>query len=112
QCGRLTVPPIAAPVELATWLAALPPGTPLVVADEAGGEPPLTVLRRLPEAILLVGPEGGFAPADREQLAGRPDVVPVGLGRHVLRSETAALFLLVAHRLAGEASVPTGPRAG
>lgn len=112
QCGRLSVPPVAAAVELAAWLAALPPGTPLVVADEAGGEPPLPVLRRLPDAILLVGPEGGFAPADRERLAGRPDVVRVGLGRHVLRSETAALFLLVAHRLASEASVPTDPRPG
>jgi 16S rRNA (uracil1498-N3)-methyltransferase len=112
QCGRLTVPPVAAPVELGAWLAARPPGAPLVVADEAGGEPPLAVLRRLPEATLLVGPEGGFAPADRERLAGRPDVVRVGLGRHVLRSETAALFLLVAHRLAGEALVPSGHGAG
>lgn len=107
QCGRLSVPPLAGPVELSAWLDTLPPGTRIVMADEAGGEPPLASLRRAPGAILLVGPEGGFAPEERRQLSERPDTLRVGLGSHILRSETAAILLLVAERLA-RAEAPTG----
>lgn len=102
QCGRLGVPSIAGPFELGSWLAELPAGCSLVVADEAGGEPPLAVLGRLPEAILLVGPEGGFAPEERRLFADRPGTVRVGLGPRILRSETAALYVLIAERLARE----------
>ena len=43
-----------------------------------------------PGAALLVGPEGGFTPAERAQ-AIAAGFVPIGLGPHVLRTETAAL---------------------
>lgn len=109
QCGRLSVPRFAGPVELGAWLDALAPGTWVVMADEAGGEEPLASLRRAPGAILLVGPEGGFAPAERRQLGERPNVLRVGLGRRILRSETAAIVLLVAERLAREEAAPGGP---
>ncbi len=109
QCGRLSVPPLTGPVELTTWLDTLPPGTRVVMADEAGGQPPLASLRRAPGAILLVGPEGGFAPEERRQLGERPDVLRVGLGSHILRSETAAIVLLVAESLA-RAEAPRGGR--
>lgn len=100
QCGRLSVPSIAGPVELEAWLGGLPVGTHLVVADETGGEPALEALQRLPEAVLLVGPEGGFAPEERHLLLGRPGTVPIGLGPRILRSETAAIVLLAARELA------------
>lgn len=100
QCGRLSVPPITGPSKLDSWLATLPRTSTLVLADERGGEPPLPVLRRSPEAVLLVGPEGGFAPEERARLIARPNVVRVGLGPRVLRSETAAIVLLVAEGLA------------
>lgn len=109
QCGRLSVPPLTGPVELTTWLDTLPPGTRVVMADEAGGQPPLVSLRRAPGAILLVGPEGGFAPEERRQLGERPDVLRVGLGSHILRSETAAIVLLAAERLARAEAPPGGP---
>lgn len=109
QCGRLGVPTIGEPVELGPWLAELPAGAILVVADETGGDPPLAVLRRLPDAVLLVGPEGGFAPEERRFLADRPGTVRVGLGPRILRSETAALCLLIAELLAREtAAAPNG----
>lgn len=109
QCGRLSVPPLAEPIELGAWLDALPPGTRVVMADEAGGAQPLASLRRAPGAILLVGPEGGFAPEERRQLGERPNVLRVGLGSHILRSETAAIVLLVTERLARETAAPGGP---
>lgn len=43
---------------------------------------------------MLIGPEGGWSPAELQLLAGR-GAVPVTLGPHVLRTETAALAGLV-----------------
>ena len=42
------------------------------------------------EAALLVGPEGGFTPAERELLRRLDFVTPISLGPFVLRAETAA----------------------
>jgi 16S rRNA (uracil1498-N3)-methyltransferase len=47
------------------------------------------------ELTLLVGPEGGWEPAELQVLA-HAGAVPVWLGPHVLRTETAALAGLVA----------------
>ena len=43
-----------------------------------------------PPAALLVGPEGGFTPDERELLRRMPGVIPFSLGPFVLRAETAA----------------------
>lgn len=48
---------------------------------------------REPRVLLVVGPEGGFAPQEAEQ-AEASGAVPVGLGRRILRTETAALVAL------------------
>ena len=42
-------------------------------------------------AALLVGPEGGFAPAELDALARHPFVQPATLGPRILRAETAAI---------------------
>ena len=62
QCERLTVPAIAAPVALDTWLTARARRRcPLLHADERGGGTPiLAAVRRHPAAEILIGPEGGF----------------------------------------------------
>ena len=39
----------------------------------------------------LIGPEAGFAPDERTALVERLDALPVALGSHVLRFETAAI---------------------
>jgi len=46
-----------------------------------------------PRALLLVGPEGGFAPEEAEQ-AVAAGAAAAGLGRRILRTETAALVAL------------------
>lgn len=94
QCGRNRVPPVAAPVRLATWLAdfegetgtaaLLAPGASRSLAGLAAAAPP---------DCLLIGPEGGFT-GDEHERALRLGIVPVHLGRRVLRAETAALAAL------------------
>src|SRR6266700_1531924 len=82
--GRLVVPPVRGPLPFAgAWRSA---ERPHLLAR--GGRP----LGRVEEAVtLFVGPEGGWAPAERE-LAG--DRV-VGLGPRNLRADTAALVAVV-----------------
>ncbi|MGI8759322.1 MAG: RsmE family RNA methyltransferase [Acidimicrobiales bacterium] len=86
QSRRVHLPQIAPVAEFAA--AAGMPGAALA---QPGGSPP-----SLARAVLLVGPEGGWAP---EELAY--DLPTVGLGPQVLRAETAAIAagtLLVALR--------------
>jgi 16S rRNA (uracil1498-N3)-methyltransferase len=46
-----------------------------------------------PRVLILVGPEGGFTPQEAEEAAAK-GAKPVGLGRRILRTETAALYAL------------------
>ncbi len=96
QCERLSVPEISRPVPffqlLSDW-----PGLPLLVCAESGAARPLAAAAAgLPPGpvAFLVGPEGGFANSELDELARQPFVVPVGLGPRVLRAETAALAAL------------------
>ena len=49
-----------------------------------GGENPV-------DHDLLVGPEGGFAPAELDAMLARAFVTPVTLGPRILRAETASI---------------------
>jgi 16S rRNA (uracil1498-N3)-methyltransferase len=76
QCRRTWLPEVA-PLATFAEVAALP-GAALADPD---GEPPKLTL-----PVVLVGPEGGWSPAERSSAIPR-----VRLGRHVLRAETAAI---------------------
>jgi 16S rRNA (uracil1498-N3)-methyltransferase len=89
QCERLTVPTIAAPRKLAAILADWPAERPLVAAMERADAPRMRPATA--PAALLVGPEGGFAPAELDALRRHPLVVPASLGPRILRAETAAI---------------------
>jgi 16S rRNA (uracil1498-N3)-methyltransferase len=95
QCGRLSVPEIGPPLPFVAALEGWPAGRRLYVADETGGgRPLLEALREHGAGDLLVGPEGGFEPDELDTLQAREGVVAVGLGRRILRAETAALAAL------------------
>lgn len=109
QTERLDVPPVREAVKLPALLAGWDPGRVLIYADEAGDEggkpwggeagkagPIADVLRDLGDgaAAILIGPEGGFSPAERKRLREHPFVRPVGLGPRILRAETAAVAAL------------------
>jgi 16S rRNA (uracil1498-N3)-methyltransferase len=108
QCGILTLPDIAPPLRLDRVIAERDPARLLVFCDEdvevkdpfaalalaarAGvsrdGAPAL-----LPIAV-LVGPEGGFAEAERAALIRLPNVARLALGPRILRADTAAVAAL------------------
>lgn len=92
QCARTALPEIAGPVRLDSLLASWPAGRTFFFADEAGGEPAAAAFAaaRTP-AALLIGPEGGFDPAERELLRSNASVKTITLGPRILRGETAAI---------------------
>jgi 16S rRNA (uracil1498-N3)-methyltransferase len=97
QCGILSLPAIDAPKPLQTALAQWEPCRRLVFCDE--GAPvanPAETLGRLQRgpAALLIGPEGGFSEAERDDLLARPYVTALSLGPRILRADTAAVAAL------------------
>ena len=86
QCGRTRLPLLLDPLPLAKLLAQ--PGM-LLFADETGGVPLLTACKPGPTTI-LIGPEGGFTPEERDAVLAA-GATGIGLGPRILRAETAAL---------------------
>lgn len=101
QSERLTIPVILAPQRLDSLLAAWPPGRRLFAAFERIAANPPPPSPNHGAAALLVGPEGGFTPAEREMLRRLPFVAPISLGPFVLRAETAAAAGLALLRAMG-----------
>lgn len=97
QCGRTRLPEIAEPTPLPRFLAARDSVRTLYFADEArDGEPIATAFRPGP-ALILTGPEGGFADAERGAIRSAANSVPISLGPRILRAETAALAALAGY---------------
>lgn len=97
QTGRLDVPQVAEPQKLAGLVAGWEPGRRLLFCDEAGdAKPILEALRGQPAGpwAILIGPEGGFSPKERELLRALPYAVPASLGPRILRADTAAISAL------------------
>ena len=97
QTGRLAVPLVDDPETLDAildaWDADPVSGRRLMFCDETGGEPAVQALQAAgagPWAI-LIGPEGGFSPEERERLRSLPFTTPVSLGPRILRADTAAI---------------------
>jgi len=114
QCGVLSVPEITEPMSFARALAARKPDRLLVFCDEAADvNDPVAALadaRQAPSAMLpltmsgagsgpqslalLIGPEGGFAEAERAALLKQTNIVRLSLGPRILRADTAAVAAL------------------
>lgn len=76
---------------------------PVFVLDEWEGTKPLKLhCRRIPvpdTLSLVVGPEGGFSPAERDWIMSHPETYALSLGARVLRTEHAASYAIA--QLAG-----------
>ena len=109
QTGRLDVPEVLEPVKLDRLLDGWEPGRRLMFCDEAGDDPAQAWggaagrARPAPRALageeagpwaVLIGPEGGFAPEERQRLRESAHVTPVTLGPRILRADTAAIAAL------------------
>jgi 16S rRNA (uracil1498-N3)-methyltransferase len=94
QSGRTRLPLIDAPLQLREWFGARPADNDvdLVLAPGANAALAEQPAPRI-EVCLLIGPEGGFSPAEYEdtRIAG---FKPVSLGPRILRTETAAAAAL------------------
>ncbi len=90
QSERLTIPAIDLPARLDAVLAAWPIDRRLFAALERSGPAAPVLASRDSQVALLVGPEGGFTPAERAMLDRTDFVTPISLGPFVLRAETAA----------------------
>jgi 16S rRNA (uracil1498-N3)-methyltransferase len=95
QTGRLDVPEVAGPEKLGDMLDGW--GDRQLIFCDEGGEalPMLGMLQRPEAASILIGPEGGFSPEERNRLRALPFVIPVSLGPRILRADTAAMAALV-----------------
>lgn len=109
QTERLDLPEIRDVEKLDQVLDAWPADRVIIFCDESGdeadeawggargrGQPMATALAasNTPSAAILIGPEGGFSPAERERLRALDHVIPVTLGPRILRAETAAIAAL------------------
>ncbi|MDB5445062.1 MAG: hypothetical protein JWQ97_379 [Phenylobacterium sp.] len=97
QTGRLDVPEVWQPVKLETLIAGWEEGRRLLFCDEAGdAQPVLQALKDQPAGpwSILIGPEGGFSPKERERLRSLSFATPASLGPRILRADTAAISAL------------------
>ena len=95
QTGRLDAPQVTQPVKLEALIAGWDPARRLLFCDEAGDAPPaLEAAQGAGPWAILIGPEGGFSPAERARLRSLPYVVPASLGPRILRADTAAISAL------------------
>lgn len=106
QCGQNFLPEVHPPITAASFLTILPETQlRLVAAIEPGARTLKSILADQPEnrpssALVLIGPEGDFTPAELVQ-AKAAGCQPLTLGPIILRTETAAIYTLsiLAHEL-------------
>jgi 16S rRNA (uracil1498-N3)-methyltransferase len=93
QCGRNRVPEVTAITEFAAFLSRAGDGLRLLLAPDSDRD--LKQLEPPGSVTLLIGPEGGLAPEERQR-AEKRGFVPVRFGPRVLRTETAPLATIAA----------------
>lgn len=105
QCGLVAVPEAREMEKLDALIKRwdeIAPGRHILFCDESeepGGA--RGVLERLEDEGLkgkplavVIGPEGGFAPEEREMLRARKDTTALSLGPRIMRADTAAIAAL------------------
>jgi 16S rRNA (uracil1498-N3)-methyltransferase len=102
QCGRLRLPMLHGPIPLASLLTGLPASQAYLLdpGSAALASPP-----HQRDTLLLVGPEGGFSDAERAAVLAA-GATALGLGRLVLRADTAPVAAISVLRQAWHWAVP------
>ena len=102
QCGGTFVPQVAELESLDRLLSGWPEGRTLIFCDEtlsgdprwSDAEPAEPAPLPPAPAAILIGPEGGFAPEERDRLRAASFARPIALGPRILRADTAAVAAL------------------
>jgi 16S rRNA (uracil1498-N3)-methyltransferase len=98
QSGRHQPPLLEAHATLAAAIAALPPETDRVAFDPDAGVTLDGLTDPRADVCVAIGPEGGFSPGERENLAAAGFTL-CALGPRTLRAETAAIAACTALQL-------------
>ena len=94
QCGGKIPPKFGKAIEFNELMEKLNPNELNLIAHEDEKENKLIdILKKCPvnKINIFIGPEGGFTP-EEISLAIRNSVIPVSLGKRILRAETAAII--------------------
>ena len=95
QCGRAFVPAVSAPLKLET--ADFSSYDTVLIPYENEGETSLKAVLKsrtgMENIAVIIGPEGGFEPAEVERIIDRGGIA-VSLGPRILRTETAGMACL------------------
>jgi 16S rRNA (uracil1498-N3)-methyltransferase len=96
QCNLVFVPEVLEPLPLMKALANWDLSRRLIYCDEtAAVTNPVEALKNItPPAAVLVGPEGGFTPEERQYLKSLPFVTAISLGPRIMRADTVAIAAL------------------
>lgn len=96
QTGRMDVPAVDRPEKLDALLNGWDPSRRLMFCDETGGAPAIGAVQAAGGGSwgILIGPEGGFTPEERDRLRALPFTTAASLGPRVLRADTAATTAL------------------
>jgi len=96
QCNLVFVPEVLEPVALPRLIADWERGRRLIYCDEraANANPHKALEGIAPPAAVLVGPEGGFTPEERELLTAQSYVTAISLGPRIMRADTVAIAAL------------------
>jgi 16S rRNA (uracil1498-N3)-methyltransferase len=100
QCGRAVVPPVHDAMPIAAVLASPPIGIRVVLVEPAAAGETRLPLHQVPrsEAVeLVVGPEGGWSPAELHRAAESGGML-VTLGAQTIRAVSAPLVAISALR--------------
>ena len=101
QCGGTFVPEVAELEKLDKLLGSWPEDRQLMYCDESRIEEAATLSDLTPGPwAILIGPEGGFSPAERARLSESRFTTSVSLGPRILRADTAAVAALTMWQMA------------
>ena len=93
QCGRNTLPTLSPPQTLPDILSIQSPENCYYLEPDCDSH--LRHINKPEKIILIIGPEGGFDPEER-QLMKKHNVQPINMGPRILRTETAGIAALAA----------------
>jgi len=105
QTERMDIAEIRDFVDLSVALDQLETDRMLIWCDEASAGNPAyniaDVLKAAPnhqKAAILIGPEGGFSPAEQKRLSAVKNCLKISLGSRILRADTAAIAALACYQ--------------
>lgn len=97
QCERVDIANIKEPMSINNLVNTWNQDIPIIMADESGKSPPITEkLREIKSKsfAIMIGPEGGFTDNERSMLISKEFVIPVDMGKRIMRADTAAIAAL------------------